>query len=248
MMKHSDKSVEEIRAALHPSLRDVRAVLFDVGGTLVHPDWPRLARLAQEQSGRTFEEEELRRAMREVLRRAGEELERGAPPTLEERRRGWVFRGMYSTLGLDKDTCELLSERVDAAHGERHLWCGLDPEAPEVLKALKRAGLRVAVISNTEDGRLQELLELVELAAQMDFLIDSYVVGHRKPDAAIFHLALERLRLEPEEAVYVGDSYAHDALAAIKVGMRAVLLDALDLHPESVCPRIRTLGELIRRE
>jgi putative hydrolase of the HAD superfamily len=223
----------------------VRAVLFDVGGTLVHPDWPRLARLAAEESGRTFEAAQLQRAMRETLRVAGEELQQGKPPTFEERRRGWVFRGMYAALGLDRTACERLSERVDAAHGERHLWCGLDPDVPGVLAELKRAGLRVAVISNTEDGRLQELMELVELTAHLDFLIDSYVVGHRKPDAAIFHLALERLGIEPNDAVYVGDSYAHDALAALAVGMRAVLLDALDLHPESVCPRIRSLRELI---
>jgi putative hydrolase of the HAD superfamily len=113
-----------------------------------------------------------------------------------------------------------------------------------VLDELKREGLRVAVISNTEDGRLVDSLNASGIAESFDLLIDSHVVGLRKPDAAIFRLALESLELEPHEAAYVGDSYAHDALAARAVGLRGILLDPLDLHPESVCPRIKSLGEL----
>jgi putative hydrolase of the HAD superfamily len=114
-----------------------------------------------------------------------------------------------------------------------------------VIDELKRAGLRVAVISNTEDGRLRDSLEAAGLAGRFELLIDSHLVGCRKPDAAIFRLALEALGVEAGEAAFVGDSYETDALAARAVGMRAILLDPLGLHPESVCPRIRTLGELI---
>jgi putative hydrolase of the HAD superfamily len=111
---------------------------------------------------------------------------------------------------------------------------------------LKRAGLLVAVISNTEDGRLGDSLAAAGLAESFDLLVDSHLVGFRKPDPAIFRLALERLGVEAGEAAFVGDSYAHDALAARAAGMRAVLLDPLDLHPEAVCPRIRSLADLLR--
>ena len=56
-----------------------------------------------------------------------------------------------------------------------------------------------------------------------------------------------RLGVEPGETVFVGDSYAHDALAARAAGLRAVLLDPLDLYPEAACPRIRALGDLLPR-
>jgi len=105
--------------------------------------------------------------------------------------------------------------------------------------------LIVAVISNTEDGRLIDSLDASGISDRFDLLIDSHLVGHRKPEAAIFRLALERLKLEAHEAAYVGDSYAHDALAARAIGLRGILLDPLDLHPESLCPRIRSLSELI---
>jgi putative hydrolase of the HAD superfamily len=151
---------------------------------------------------------------------------------------------MYSVLGLDEVTCEGVMERLAGSHLERHLWCGIDHDVPRVLDALKRQGLIIAVISNTEDGRLIDSLDACGIAESFDLLIDSHLVGCRKPDAEIFRLTLERLELEAHEAAYVGDSYAHDALAARANGLRGILLDPLDLHPESVCPRIRSLGEL----
>lgn len=234
------------QTSLHPSLRGVRAVLFDAGGTLVHPDWERLARFATAAgAGREFVAAELGRKFKEMMCAVDAGMQSGEPAPDDTRRRNWVFRRVYRALDLDDETCEKLSGQIDATHAERHLWSALDPDAPAVLATLKEAGLRIAVISNTEDGRLEEVLDLVELKSHFDFLIDSHVVKERKPDAAIFQLALARLGIEAAEAVYIGDSYGHDALPALRLGMRAVLLDPLDLYPASVCPRIRTLGELI---
>jgi HAD superfamily hydrolase (TIGR01509 family) len=231
---------------LHPALNGVRACIFDAGGTLVHPDWPRLSRIAEKVSGRGFEASEMGQAFGEVLRAVGTDMQREGfvlPDYMT--RPHWTFRRMYSALGLDEVTCDVLVEHLDRAHLERHLWSGIDSEVPRVLDKLKKQGLLLAVISNTEDGRLIDSLDASGITSRFDVIIDSHLVGHRKPDAAIFRLALGRLELEANEAAYVGDSYVHDALAARAVGLRGILLDALDLHPESVCPRVRSLTELI---
>jgi HAD superfamily hydrolase (TIGR01509 family) len=229
---------------LHPSLNGARACVFDAGGTLVHPDWPRLAGLAEEFAGRRPGEEEMRRAFGEMLKCVNEPTPGGR--VIDQTGRHWTFRGMYGGLGLDDAACEALVCRIDATHAERHVWCGVDPDAARVVAELKRAGLLVAVVSNTEDGRLRDSLAASGLDESFDLLIDSHLVGVRKPDPAIFRLALERLGAEAGDAAFVGDSYAHDALAARAAGMRGVLLDPLDLHPEAVCPRIRSLGDLLR--
>jgi HAD superfamily hydrolase (TIGR01549 family) len=228
---------------LHPLLKDARAVLFDVGGTLAHPDWERLARLAQVETGRAFTPQEMRRALCETLRGVDAQLA-DIKVRAVTKRPGWLFRDMFEAMGVDEETCGRLATRMLAAHDEKHLWCGLDPEAVHVIGELKRAGLRVGVISNTEDGRLQELLEMIEIASHLDLLVDSHVVGLRKPDAVIFHHALEQLNVAPHEAVYIGDSYGHDVVGAQQAGLRAILLDALDLYKESDCPRIHALSEL----
>ena len=188
----------------------------------------------------------MRRAFGEMLRCVGEPTPGGR--VINQTGRHWTFRAMYGGLGLDETACDALVGRIDATHTERHVWCGVDPEAASVIDGLKREGLLVAVISNTEDGRVRDSLEAAGLAERFDVIIDSHLVGFRKPDPAIFRHTLELLHVEPDEAVFVGDSYAHDALAARAAGMRAVLLDPLDLHPGAACPRIRRLGDLLPRE
>ena len=214
----------------------------------MHPDWPRLSRIAKEVSGRTFDGNEMDRAFGNMLRAVGVEMQREGYVMPEEMKLPhWTFRRMYSDLGLDEASCAKVVERLEESHVERHVWCGIDAEVPQVLDELKRQGLIIAVISNTEDGRLIDSLDAAGISGRFDLLIDSQVVGLRKPEAAIFNLTLERLELEPHEAAYVGDSYVHDALAASAIGLRGILLDSLDLHPESVCPRIRSLSELIKQ-
>jgi HAD superfamily hydrolase (TIGR01509 family) len=231
---------------LHPTLNGARACVFDAGGTLVHPDWLRLAALAEDVAGRTFGADEMRRAFGEMLKCVGGQAAGGR--VINQTGRHWTFRAMYGGLGLDEAACESLVAVIDRAHAERHIWSGVDAEAARVVEELKRAGLLVAVISNTEDGRLLDSLEAAGLGGLFDLTVDSHVVGCKKPDPSIFRLALGRLGVEAPEAAFVGDSYAHDALAARAVGMRAILLDPLDLHPESVCPRIHSLGDLLRGE
>jgi HAD superfamily hydrolase (TIGR01509 family) len=231
---------------LHPALRGARACVFDSGGTLVHPDWERLAALAEGHAGRRFGVAEMRRAFGEMLKCVNEPTPGGR--VVNQDGRHWTFRAMYGGLGLDEAACAELAGRIDAAHAERHMWCGCDPEAARVIDEIKRHGLLTAVISNTEDGRARDSLEAAGLAERFDVIIDSHWVGFKKPDPAIFKHALELLGVEPDEAVFVGDSYAHDALAARSAGLAAVLLDPLDLHPAAVCPRIRRLGDLLPQE
>lgn len=232
--------------SLHPSLHGARACVFDAGGTLIHPDWERLAALAEARAGRRFGAEEMRRAFGEMLKSVGAPVP--GRPLIDQSGRHWTFRAMYGGLGLEEAACAELVGRIDAAHAERHIWCGCDPDAPRVVDELKRRGLLVGVISNTEDGRVRDALEAAGLGGRFDVIVDSHLVGFSKPDPAIFRHALGLLGVEAHEAVFVGDSYAHDALAARAAGLAAVLLDPLDLHPEAVCPRIRALGDLLPRE
>ncbi|PYS52844.1 MAG: hypothetical protein DMF68_00785, partial [Acidobacteria bacterium] len=221
---------------LHPLLKDARAVLFDAGGTLVHPDWLRLARIAECVTGRTFAPEDMRRMLYEVLRGVDRSISEGNNPVAHTQRPGWLFHDMFCALGVDEESCERMSSPMLAEHERHHLWCEMDRQAPAVIAELKRAGLLVGIISNTEDGRARETIE--EIVDQFDLLVDSFVVGFRKPDARIFQYALEQLQVAPGEAVYVGDSYGHDVLGAERARLRAILLDPLDIYEGSDCARI----------
>ena len=111
---------------------------------------------------------------------------------------------------------------------------------------MKRAGLLVAVISNTEDGRLADSLAAAGLGGLFDLLVDSHLVGCRKPDAAIFRLALERLGVEAGEAASSATLTRTTRSRRARSGMRAVLLDPLDMHPEASARAYESLGDLLR--
>ena len=162
--------------------------MFDVGGTLVHPDWRRLGSLVEAETGMVFTREQMQAAFYAMLRVAEAELVTGASSTLH-RGAHWTFLNTFRSLGIDEDACVRLREQMTAEHRQRHLWCEPDEEASRVLLLLKSAGLRIGVISNTEDGRVNESLALANLADHFECLIDSHVVGCSKPDEAIFHLA-----------------------------------------------------------
>lgn len=158
----------------------------------------------------------------------------------------WVFLDTFRSLGVDEAKCLKIRDRLVVAHQERHLWCQPDSEAANVLVSLKNAGLQIAIISNTEDGRVRESLALADLASHFDCIIDSHIVGWSKPDKEIFQFALDQLGLEPHDAAYVGDSYGYDVLGARGAGLHPIFLDRIGAYKsEPELTTIRSLSELI---
>jgi putative hydrolase of the HAD superfamily len=98
------------------------------------------------------------------------------------------------------------------------------PEVPEVLRALRAAGLRLFVVSNW-DVSLHEALAATGLAPLLDGALSSAEAGAAKPDPAIFARALQRAGngLEPADAVHVGDEPV-DLEGARAAGIAPVLV------------------------
>src|SRR5215470_17389155 len=153
----------DVRTDLHPAVQNLKAVIFDVGGTLIHPDWQRLGQLVEAESGMSFTPLQMHEAFYGMLQVIDAELAAGVN-SKRGREAHWVFLDTFRSLGIDETKCIRIRERLTLAHQERHLWCKCDSEALSVLRALKNSGLRVAVISNTEDGRVEESLELADIA------------------------------------------------------------------------------------
>jgi HAD superfamily hydrolase (TIGR01549 family) len=94
----------------------------------------------------------------------------------------------------------------------------LYPEARPVLLALRQHA-RLGLITNGPAHSQRPKIEQFGLADLMDVIIVSEEVQLAKPDPAIFRLALERLDVAPQQALYVGDSLRSDLMGAHAVGM-----------------------------
>jgi FMN phosphatase YigB (HAD superfamily) len=119
------------------------------------------------------------------------------------------------------------------------------------LAALASFGLGLAIVSNA-DGTVEADLLKYEICqvgpgagVTVDAILDSTAVGVAKPDPAIFLQALDALGVPPERAIHVGDTPAADIAGARAAGIRPVLVDPYDLHPDAECVRVRSLAELV---
>ncbi len=85
----------------------------------------------------------------------------------------------------------------------------------------------LGIVSNFY-GNLDIVLKKYRLIKYFKVVVDSQVVGYRKPDPSIFLLAAKKLDVSPQEILFVGDSYAMDIRPTLKIGFGVVWMK----HPE----------------
>ncbi|MFC3677133.1 MULTISPECIES: haloacid dehalogenase type II [Alphaproteobacteria] len=105
------------------------------------------------------------------------------------------------------------------------------PEVPEVLRRLKAAGLRLAILSNGTPAMLDAAVHGAGLGGLFDAVLSVEEVGVFKPNPKVYQLAVERLRL-PASALSFQSSNAWDAHAASAFGMRVVWCNRYGQRPE----------------
>ena len=102
-------------------------------------------------------------------------------------------------------------------------------DALPVLEELRAAKLRLGLVSNG----IRDLHEFVaHHRLEVDAIVGSRAHGYVKPHPTIFQAALQQLEVEPAAAVMVGDSLEEDVEGARSLGMRAILIDRDDRHPD----------------
>lgn len=227
--------------------RRVRAVFFDAGNTLLAMDYAAIA-AALAARGVAVTPGAVRAAEWRARVRLDDEVFVPARAfSTESRVTGARYLGLVlEELGVrDAATGEALAAWQRTYNAPVGLWHRADPDAAPALGLLRQAGLRAGVVSNS-NGTARAALEAAGLAAHLDFVLDSHVVGVEKPDPRIFALALRAAGVEPAEAVHVGDLYSVDVRGAREAGLGAVLLDPGGHWGARDCPRAAGLLEAVR--
>jgi len=224
----------------------LRAVLFDVGETLVHPapSFPELFSTVVAAEGHTRSPDAVIDASRAVFHRFSEaardvELWTTSP---ERSARFWksVYERMLIELGIPHDGH--LADALYATFTDPANYALFDDVVP-TLDELEATGLVLAIVSNFE-AWLEDLLGTLGVRDRFAVRVISGREGVEKPDLRIFEIALERLSLDPVDAMYVGDNPEFDVAPASTLGMTPVLIDRRDRFPDADATRITDLREL----
>jgi putative hydrolase of the HAD superfamily len=227
-----------------PRRQDLDAIFLDAGNTLIGMDSTLVREILASEgvyvSATAFERAEA--ASRPAL---SDWLHRGVT---SESRSTFAFyvRTILGHLGADGDLEALAHRLVVAVRTTvptQRLWSRVLPGVPAALAALRGAGLRLVVVSNS-DGTVEQGLTDVGLRPLLDAVVDSAIVGVEKPAPGIFEAALRLAGVPPNRVLHVGDLWAADVVGARAVGLHAVLLDPYGDWPDVDCPTVADLTAL----
>ena len=118
------------------------------------------------------------------------------------------------------------------------------PGAAETIAELRSRGLRTGLITVCSED-VPRIWPETPFHGLFDAEVFSSSVGLRKPDPRIYRLALDRLEVEPGEAVFVGDGANDELAGAERVGITAVGLERPGEELDWDGLRIRSLPELL---
>jgi 2-haloacid dehalogenase len=143
----------------------------------------------------------------------------------------------------------LAIEKVGLRDRLMNLYLTLEPfpEVPEVLRRLKTAGLRTAILSNGSPMMLDAAVRGSGLGTLVDAVLSVESVGVYKPHPKVYQLAVDRLGI-PAAAIAFQSSNAWDAYAASAFGMQVVWCNRYGQRPERLPGKpdrmVRSLAEL----
>ena len=127
------------------------------------------------------------------------------------------------------------------------------PEVPDALKQLQ-SRYKLAIISNVDDDLFRKSEEA--LGINFDSVVTSQQVRVYKPDLAGFNLAQERMAVEKEYWLHVGESLYHDIGPANRLGIDSVWVSRpdrgggtrpTDAVPSLVVPDLTALEAMVLR-
>ncbi len=194
----------------------IRAVTFDVGGTLIEP-WPSVGHVYAAV------------ARRHGARVSARTLNRQFAAAWKARKDFRHSMSDWSDL-VDQTFAKLVEippsasffPEIYKAFARASSWRIFDDVVP-CLEKLRRAGVPLGVISNW-DERLRPLLRDLQLERWFQTIVVSIETAHPKPGPVMFAAAARQLKIEPSAILHVGDSAVEDLEGARAAGFQATLL------------------------
>jgi putative hydrolase of the HAD superfamily len=197
-------------------LKGIKAMLFDIDDTLF--DTATLAKMARMNAVKAMMESgllihDVQRGYRSLLRiveKYGANYDQHFDRLLED-------------LGYPQDP-KIIAAGIVAYHDTKLAYLKPDPDVIPTLIVLRDNGLKIGIVSNGRSVKQWE--KIIRLGLQHFFhtVVISEEVGFEKPDTEIFKVALKKLNVKPDEALYVGDTLETDVLGANKSGVVSVRL------------------------
>jgi 2-haloalkanoic acid dehalogenase type II len=218
----------------------LKAVLFDLGLTLIRTaSFPEIYRRILARFGVTASLDDIAQAQE-----ATEDEFDTATYDENRRKEFWINynASLLKKLGI-KEKRLFLAAQIDELWWE-YSNVQVYPDVEPTLSQLKIKGLKLGLVSNGFKKDLEYILGTLGLEKWFDVVVCIESCNCAKPDKEIFLYALDKLGVEPHEAVFVGDSIAYDYEGALNVGIKPFLIDREGKFPTGY-NKIASLADLL---
>lgn len=239
--------------------RFIRAVLFDLGNTLMFSPqpWAPILQQAEHALAQSLCDQKLISdcdTFQLDFKNSLNNYYNSRDNDLFEHTTEAVLRNLLIQKGIVNPAPQAIRAALDAFYAVTQQNWQPEDDALPTLDILQKHGYRMGIISNAADHK--DVLQLVEKAGfepYMDFVITSASCSYRKPHARIFELALAHWAMPPHEIAMVGDTLEADILGAHQMGLlgiwitrRAPRYDALPTQPAATLNCLADLPNLLK--
>ncbi len=188
----------------------IRAVLFDLDGTLLDRDT----------SVRLFIQHQYER-LKSYLSHIDKEMYVERFIALDDRGYVWkdkVYQQLVEEFSIPYSAGNLLADYLQ----EFKHHCVPCEHLHSVIQHLKNKRLKLAIITNGYGQFQLDNIKALGIESEFETILISEWEGIKKPDSVIFHRALTKLGVEASESIYIGDHPVNDVKAANQAGMVGV--------------------------
>jgi HAD superfamily hydrolase (TIGR01662 family) len=247
----------------YPEEHTLRAVLFDLGSTLIYfdGDWKRINRQRNSVLLERLHDSGVHPHQELFL----DKFHVALSAYFSERDTEFIE---YTTAHILRTVLAELGQPPLSDPTVRHVLAGMyavtqkhwlrEDDALPTLETLRDMGFKLGLISNaSDDADVQSLVDQASLRPYFDAILTSAALGVRKPNPRIFKAALKHWGYLPSQAVMVGDSLGADILGARNAGMYSVWITRRadtaanrahedTVQPDAVIARLSELPELLQ--
>jgi len=222
-----------------------KAIFFDFGDTLASTNPPYILRKANlfRRAGYNIADRDFEHAyLKADCEISSKHKSHGSLST--EEYTSWFFPLLCKFLGIVEHPREVRS-RIRQNTAPKRFSRNTLPGVLELLDYLKEKGYTLGIVSNN-DGYTERKCKDLEIDGYFDIISDSTNIGYVKPDPRIFEHTLNKLGLEPEHCLHVGDMYGADVVGAKNAGIEVVWFNYRGIHivEDSDTPQVESLIEL----
>ena len=215
------------------SSRIIRAVFFDLYGTLATFDPPRevIQANAAAHFGLALSPEGVDRGYHLADQHMSRQNAMAPVRNMSPAEQGHFFARFEQLVlegaghSVDLETSAAVWKRV---RSQRYKLVLFDDVIP-AMGRIRSSGLLTGLISNVNSSG-RALADSMGLTGHIDFAITSGDAGAEKPHPAIFRAALSKAGVRPAEAVHVGDQIESDIDGAQAAGISPILMDRFNGH------------------